>query len=137
LEDINSRIANFRADHEARVQLFNGKCQLRRAGVITEEKCDAFKREVDLAMLPWRIYTAELNLMAMEDTSKILPEERSTVTAFSRGRTRKNPDWFVSTTHGKYRWAKGHGPVHDQSPTHPWNVPAWYDNIPGFDGNDC
>lgn len=104
--EIERRINDFNAEHNARVETFKDLLKQHRIGEITQETCDDFTTATYEAMTPWRTRTSALNLMALEDIFDIPDKHKSIVTRGLRTEMRKDPSTILGTIHGKYRYAK-------------------------------
>lgn len=106
-EEIKRRIKNYRDGHQERVQKYQGMLENVHNGLLTDEEADAYQDAVHKAMGRWRAGTYDLNLMGLEDQYGIEDKHRSATTRQLRAEMRKNPEYFVGTVRGKYRYALG------------------------------
>lgn len=129
--EMKRRIKDYRDGHGGRVQKYQELLKDVQDGLITNEEADAYQDAVHKAMDYWRADTYDLNLMGLEDQYGIEEKYYSATTRKLRAEMRKNPEYFVGTVRGKYRYALDTDRLPHERKEVGCNIRPWVISDPG------
>ena len=104
--EVQGRIDDYRIKREIRVEGYQEALEKERAGLITEEECNALQKEIHESMASWRSSEsreeAKLTLMWFEDFYGIPAKHWSPVTRRVRNELIKSPEMIIGSIDGNY-----------------------------------